>query len=317
VADKAVSGAWALLENRALGSRVGVTQVLGVLMLHRFVAPVVGLLLGLQPVYAQTAPTDPAQADVAQTQAAELYTVLRLPEILQVMREEGISYGAKIGADLFPVAIDPDWSAQVELIYDTAAMRAQSETAFAKELEGTDIPAMLAFFGSEPGRSFSSLEVSARRAQLDEAVEAASREAAAVAMADNSPRYQLIMRFVEANDLIETNVVGALNSNYAFYQGLMEGGAAEPGLTDDEILANVWDQEPEIRRTTTEWVMSFLLMAYEPLSDADLEAYIAFSETPAGADLNRAVFDAFDQMFIDISRALGRASAKYMIGATL
>lgn len=301
-------------------------------MLHRFVAPVFALFIALQPNFAQTAlaqtalaqttlvqtaPADPAQTQATQSQVQELYAALRLPEILEVMREEGISYGAKIGDDLFPVAIDPDWSAQVELIYDIARMRPQSEAAFAAELEGADIPAMLAFFTTEPGQSFSALEVSARRAQLDEAIEAAARDAAAVAMADNTPRYQLLMRFAEANDLIETNVVGALNANYAFYQGLMQGGAAAPGLTDDEVLANVWDQEPEIRNTTTEWVASFLLMAYAPLSDADIEAYIAFSETPAGADLNRAVFDAFDQMFIDISRELGLASAKYMVGDTL
>lgn len=286
-------------------------------MLYRLVAPVFALLIGLQPVYAQTVPADPAQVETAQTDAQALYALLRLPEILDVMREEGISYGAKIGDDLFPVAVDPDWSAQVELIYDIARMRAQSEAAFAAELEGADIPAMLAFFSTKPGQSFSALEVSARRAQLDQEVEAGAKEAAALAMADNSPRYQLIRRFAEVNDLIETNVVGALNSNYAFYQGLIQGGAAQPGLTDDEILANVWDQEPEIRRTTTEWVMSFLLMAYQPLSDADLEAYIAFSETPAGADLNRAVFNAFDQMFIEISHSLGEASAQYMVGDTL
>jgi hypothetical protein len=286
-------------------------------MLHRLITPFVAVMISLQPVFAQTAPADPGLTELSQTQVQDLYAALQLPEILEVMRQEGISYGAKIGEDLFPVAIDPDWSAQVELIYDISRMRAQSEAAFTAELAGADVPAMLAFFTTEPGQSFSMLEVSARRAQLDEAVEAASKDTAAMAMADNTPRYQLIRRFAEANDLIETNVVGALNSNYAFYQGLMQGGAAQPGLTDDEVLASVWDQEPEIRRTTTEWVMSFLLMAYQPLSDADLEAYIAFSETPAGADLNRAVFNAFDQMFIDISRELGIASAKYMVGDTL
>ena len=91
----------------------------------------------------------------------------------------------------------------------------------------------------------------------------------------------------------------------------------QPGVTDDEVLANVWDQEAEIRTTTTEWVMSFLLMAYQPLSDSDLEQYIIFSQTDAGKDLNRAVFNAFDQMFIDISKSLGLASSRYMIGDTL
>ena len=55
-------------------------------------------------------------------------------------------------------------------------------------------------------------------------------------------------------------------------------------------------QNIDIRQNTTEWVYSFLLLAYEPLEDADLETYIAFSETGAGQDLNAAMFAAFDGM---------------------
>ena len=290
-------------------------------MLKRFLVPMFVLTFGLSPAFvplalAQTAPADPAT--ITQTQAEQLFAALRLPEIVDVMRQEGLAYGGEIGAGLFPTgAIDPDYTAEIAAIYDIDRMLAQSKAAFEQQLAGTDVTAMLAFFTSEPGQSFSSLELSARTALLDEEISAASKDTAAMAMAEMTPRYQVLERFAAANDLIETNVVGALNSNYAFYQGLRQGGAVQPGVTDDEVLANVWDQEAEIRRTTTEWVMSFLLMAYQPLSDADLETYIAFSQTPAGQDMNRAVFNAFDQMFIDISRSLGVASSRYMLGDTL
>ena len=290
-------------------------------MFQRLFVPLVILTVSLAPVqmpmaFAQTAPAD--TSGMTQTQSDQLYVALRLPEILDVMRTEGLNYGVQIGEGLFPTgAIDPDYTAAVAQIYDIDRMRTQSQAAFAQQLQGADIAAMIAFFTTEPGQSFSALELSARTAQLDDEIDTASKDTAAMAMADNTPRYQLIKRFAEANDLIETNVVGALNANYAFYQGLRQGGAVQPGVTDDEVLASVWDQEAEIRRTTTEWVMSFLLMAYQPLSDDDLETYIAFSLTPAGADLNRAVFNAFDQMFIDISKSLGVASAGYMLGDTL
>lgn len=280
-------------------------------MLHRFatmmMGPVLAIGLGLGPAFAQTEPTP----------ADQLYAALKLPELLDVMRQEGISYGAKIGADLFPGAVDPDWTAQVATIYDADRMLTQSRAAFAAELAGVDLAPMLTFFTTEPGLTFAALELSARTALLDEAVDAANKDVAAVAMADNTPRYQLVSRFAAANDLIETNVVGAMNSNFAYYLGLMQGGAVQPGMTEEDVLAQVWDQEAEIRQTTTEWVYAFLLMAYQPLSDADLEAYIAFSETPAGKDLNQAVFTAFDGMFVDISKALGVASARYMVGDTL
>jgi hypothetical protein len=63
--------------------------------------------------------------------------------------------------------------------------------------------------------------------------------------------------------------------------------------------------------------MPYLAMAYQPLSDADLEAYIAFSRTPEGQVLNRALFAAFDALFNALSRDLGLAAARLMAGQDL
>jgi hypothetical protein len=172
---------------------------------------------------------------------------------------------------------------------------------------------MLDFFTTEPGLTIAILEASARAAFLDQTVEDAAKETAAVAMGDQTPRYDLITRFIEANDLIETNVVSAMNANYAFYDGMIAGGAADGQMSQDDMLAQVWAQEPEIRNNTIEWVYSFLMMAYDPLPDADVEAYIAFSETVAGQQMNNAVFLAFDGMFSRISRDMGMAAAGYMV----
>ena len=175
-----------------------------------------------------------------------------------------------------------------------------------------DVDLRLDFFGSERGQEIFQLEISARSAMLDEAVEEASKEAAAIQVMDETSRYLAIRDFIDTNDLIESNVVGALNSSYAFYMGLIDGGVMPQGVTAETALQDVWSQEPDIRQNTTEWVYAFLLLAYQPLSDDDLAAYQAFSETEAGQDLNDALFDAFDGMFEDISRALGLASSRFM-----
>ena len=70
--------------------------------------------------------------------------------------------------------------------------------------------------------------------------------------------------FIETNNLIETNVAGALNTNYAFYMGLMDGQAFGGALTEEQVLSDVWSQEAEIRSNTTEWLYAFLWMAYQP-----------------------------------------------------
>ena len=261
---------------------------------------------------ALTAPAAMAQEDTSDADA--LFAALGLSEMIEIMHLEGLSYGEDLATDLLDGQAGPDWPATVGTIYDPVRMEAEVRAAFAESLAGDDVQAMIDFFTTDLGAEIVELEVSARRALLDEDVEAASEEAAAIAMADETPRYEQVTEYIEANDLIEQNVVGAMNSNYAFYLGLMDGGALPGSLTEDQILADVWGQEPEIRRSTTEWVYSFLMLAYQPLTDEDMAAYIAFSETEPGAQLNDALFDAFDDVFKDISQALGQAAAVRMAG---
>ncbi len=273
-------------------------------MLSRLFVPVLALGLSL-------AAAGPSSAQTADPGAA-LFEAMHMPELLDVMRLEGIDYGKQIATDLMPGGASPDWDGTVSAIYDTARMRQVVEADFAAALAGTDTQAMIDFFTSEPGRTIVGLEISARRAMLDPAIDDASKEQAAIAMADDTPRHQQIARFIQTNDLIETNVAGAMNANYAFYIGLMQGGGLGGALTEDQILTDVWGQEDSVRTSTTEWMFSFLTLAYQPLSDSDLDTYIAFSETDAGQQLNRAIFVAFDGLFEDISKALGMAASQQM-----
>lgn len=238
-----------------------------------------------------------------------LFDALKMSEITQIMQEEGAVFSATIADDLFPERTDTGWAATVQRIYDLDAMTTKVRADFGAALKDRNIDAIAEFFGTEHGASFVELEVSARRAMLDEAIKTASEDAAAIAMQDRGPRFQLIAQFIETSDLIEPNVVGALNSNYAFYNGLMDGGYFDAGLSEDQILSDVWGQEPDIRANTTEWLYAFLLLAYAPMSDDDLETYIAFSATDAGQLLNTALFAAFSDMFDAISYQLGRAAA--------
>ena len=253
-----------------------------------------------------------AVADGHQPGVDELFEVLRLPQVMDVMHEEGIEYGATIAQDMFPGRSLDRWSNTVATIYDLNWMETQLKQGLQQELEGDDIASMIAFFSSEPGQTIIELEVAARRSLLDDAVEEAAKEVAALEAADETARHLQIDAFVEANDLVETNIVGALNANFAFFTGLQDGGAFSSELTEEQILTNVWEQEPEIRQSTTEWVYTFLTLAYEPLEDADLDTYIAFSETDPGQQMNAALFVAFDTLFETISRNLGLASAQFM-----
>ncbi|MCF6316516.1 MAG: hypothetical protein L3J30_09595, partial [Marinosulfonomonas sp.] len=68
---------------------------------------------------------------------------------------------------------------------------------------------------------------------------------------------------------------------------------------------------------TQEWLYGYLMRAYAPLSDDDLQAYIDFSATKAGHVLNAALFAGFDEVFTNVSKALGLSAAEFMQGEDL
>lgn len=248
---------------------------------------------------------------------AEVAQTLRVGETIAVMQEEGIAYGKDLEAELFPGAGGARWDGVVALIYDRATMEQRFLASLTERLgtNAEELAAINDFFASERGQRILDLEIEARRALLDETVEEAAQVAVQEMQADDDPRFRLLERFAEANDLIEENVSGALNANLAFYRGMSDGGAFRGAeMTEEEMLSEVWSQEAEIRAETVSWLYPYLMLAYEPLSDEDMEAYIAFSESAAGATMNTALFGAYDELFGTISHDLGRAAAEMLSG---
>lgn len=252
-------------------------------------------------------------------QIERLVMALQVREMFSVMSEEGQAYGAEIEADMFPGSGGASWRKAVAGIYDVDRIVPLFLAAFEAELTRSeaDIPSILAFFTSPLGQKVTTLEISGRRALLDQAVEDASRLKYEELSASGDPQVALVDEFVEVNGLVDANVTGAMNANYAFYLGLADAGMLRDGLTEDRILAEIWTQEDSIRAETDVWIRSYLAMAYAPLSEAELRDYIAFSQSRAGRDLNMALFAGFDAVFVDVSRQLGRAAGAVMAGQEL
>ena len=129
----------------------------------------------------------PARAQTGDP-VAHLSDVLRLPEVIEVMRQEGLDYGKTLEAKLFPGQGGAAWARDVATIYDGAALTTAFDTRFRAALPAAQVPAMLAFFDTGRGRRIVSLEVSARRALLDPDVEASAHQALAAMAEAGDPR---------------------------------------------------------------------------------------------------------------------------------
>lgn len=245
-----------------------------------------------------------------------LSRALLIPESMEILREEGLANGADLGREMPRGGQGSLWQHALRSAYDPSRMLVLFDRAFATALDGDPqtVRAATAFFTAEPARRALMLELSARRALLDDDVEAAAAQAYGQVARENPDRQALIDRFVAANDLIELNVAGALNANLAFLRGVAEVSGDALGMTEADMLAQVGEAEAATRAEMIGWLLPFLVLAYQPMTDADLASYIAFSETREGRRLNAAMFAAFDAMFADISRDLGRAYGRSMQG---
>lgn len=240
----------------------------------------------------------------------ELSKALRLSDTVAIMRDEGLVYGRDLGLEMLPEGDSDGWRDVVSRIHDADKMQALVEAGFAAALEGQDVAPMLAFFASDRGQEIVGLELAARRAFMDDAVEEAAMDRVERLRDRGAPVLERIGVLIEDSDLVERNVTGALNTQLAFYKGLIDGGAFE--MSQDDVLADIWGQEETLRRESRDWLNAFLLMAYEPLAPEDLEAYAAFYRSPEGVALNAAVFAAFDRMYEELSYLLGRSIAQRM-----
>lgn len=252
------------------------------------------------------------QAQAQRHATDPLLDLLGIPETVEIMRIEGMDYADSLASDMLPGGPGSAWTMLLDGIYDTNRMEATVRAHFAQSypFEDVNTAPLEQFFSSELGREIIQLEISARQAMSDEAVEELARQSYLERAEDPDARFDQIDAFVQDNDLVDANVVGGLNTTIRFYQGLADGGAIE--MTEEEILREVWMSEEDTRSDTVEWVYGFLLMAYRPLSDAQLTSYAEMAATEEGRALNRALFAGFDKMYGDISYALGRAIAQQM-----
>ena len=265
---------------------------------------------------AQTAPDATADPGAAQPGIPALEQALRMGDLFAIMAEEGAAYGAEIGAAMFPGRDAGGWTLAVARIYQPDQTHARFSAAFAEALSAR--PAMVAeaeaFFASDLGQKITRLEIEARRALLDDAVEEAAEVAAEKMQAERAPRLRLIRKLIEAGDLIEQNVAGSMTGYYAFNAGMAAALPQPEGTPSEEMMADLRGQEAQMRADTTAWLVSYMALAYGPLSDDEMQAYVDFTGSEAGRALNAALFSAFDAAFTPALRALGHEAGLMMVG---
>jgi hypothetical protein len=272
-------------------------------MLRSFAQPPAALLVAL---LLALLPMRPAAAD-------DLARAYLLPELFEIMAEEGLQSVMADGVTTLEGRALTQFQRDVTQIYQAERMEADFTARLRAELEIQPdvVQDALDFAQTDLGRKILRLEISARKALLDPEVDDIARMAlsdarGARATESAARRLDLVRARIEANDLVELNVSLGLNTSYAYYAGMMAEDAANE-LSAEQVLYLVWAQESSIRLEVEDWSESYFLMAYAPLSEEEMQAYVAYVSTPLAQAFNRALFRAFDAVFTDISKSVGRA----------
>ena len=258
----------------------------------------------------------PFQLSASGDLTRELLNQMRFGEIVTIMREEGISDSRELPKDLMMGQVGASWEHALSSIYNIEMMTQMVESLFLGSLGSKHLEGILEFVSSEAWQTSVDLELAARHAMLAPEIEQMAYDSYYRALAKNTRLVRDLETLVDFADLVEQNVVGALNGMYQFNLGLVDGGL-EMGYTEDELLAHIWAEEESIRIEVSEWMFSFLMLAYDPIERQMLLEQIRFFQTSEGRRLNAAMSDAFDGMLNDIAYQLGFALAGMMQESTL
>ncbi|WP_222869576.1 hypothetical protein ROLI_020290 [Roseobacter fucihabitans] len=248
----------------------------------------------------------------ADARVTVLMDALRLSDLAQIIQEEGLADAAQINADMLAGQGGTFWEGQVAALYDPTVMLDGFHQALLARLQGDRLQTTVTFFDSVRGQKIVALEIAAREAMVDTAVQDAASEAFAALQAHQDPYVDFATQLLKVNDLLEFNVAVTMSTSYQFYRGLSDGGFLRQ--SEAEILSDVWASEADVRREAQTWLHAYFLLAYQPLDPSDRQAYLAFLQSPAGQALNNALFAGFEGLFKDIAYGLGRAVALNAVG---
>ena len=282
----------------------------------------IGLVLLLLPALPVAGlSTAAAQEGRVQTSVTvtDLETSLGIAELTGILARDGHDYGDTLDEAMFGGKGGPRWKAAVSRIYDPAVLKARFSRAFEGALAGQPqiVADANAFIATPAGQRIMKLERQARETLLDpDAREAAEVNAAKLRDA-RSPRLKQIRRLIEAGDLIEGNVASGLTGSAAFNEALVATQPPEQRLPEEDRMAQVWRQESEIRASTTSWLVTFMVLAYEPLTDEELQAWVDFSASDTGKALNQALFTAFSETFREVMAELGHEAGQVLLGSRI
>lgn len=176
-------------------------------------------------------------------------------------------------------------------------LRSALAKTLAADLSAEEVDAALAWLGTDLGARITRLEEEASsRAPPERALE--------LVAALPAERRELYLRLARAIHAGEVGAATLINMSYGLARGIR---IAAPGTQDpEEIREALQANRPRIVTMIRQQFLGAAVVTYATLSDAEVERYVAFVESPAGRRYQAATASALDRALTDASVEAGR-----------
>ncbi|MEX0311456.1 MAG: hypothetical protein AB3N17_14570 [Tateyamaria sp.] len=238
-------------------------------------------------------------AQSASADTNRLIDAMGIPELIAAFSEEGAVAGQSVDETFLNGQGGDVWAETVRRLYDPARLEAGLRDIMIEALDPGAAAQALLFFEAQPAMRIVEIEIQARQAFLDEAVEAAAK-------ASPAAQSQSVTDLLLARDLIERNTDVAVEAQAAFMQGMIDGSGRTSDPPDlDRLRARILIE-------TEDWLRGYNALIQSALDPDEIDVYLAFWDTDVGTAVDDALFLAFGQTYTTLSYALGQAAGRLL-----
>ena len=228
----------------------------------------------------------------------------QLKSVAQQVRA-GMEAAAQQGGEEVTAAESARIGRAVDATYAPPRLRATATRVLARDLQASHVPALVAWYDSASGIAITRLEEAAASdaRNADELLQAGATRLAAMPDA----RRNLLQQIMVSARAAEGAALMTINTAIGVQQGLAAAQPQREGPSADELRAVLEGQRTQLQEGFVAVVLASSALVYEPATDGQLAAYLAFLNSAAGRHFSEVMERAMDLLFLDAATDLGRA----------
>jgi hypothetical protein len=199
--------------------------------------------------------------------------------------------------------------------YEADRLRARAQQSLAQLLLPQHVPALQAWYASPTGLRVKQLEVAA--ASDTRGTPVVVQDGAAALAAATPTRRAALLRMVKVTRAAESLTTLTISTALAVQQGVAAATAAtftpaDAAQAKAQLQQQLNEQRPRLELLFADMAAALFCGQYLPLTDAELQQFLVFLQSPAGLHFTDVGMQAFEDALVQAADFLGQSLPKVM-----